>query len=157
MSFLDDIADFSSDSSDEEIETNNPPTKGTTNRPDIRSHIRDSHIRDSQIREPSSNIHRLSNLDETLRNMPYDENYSNMMRPGNSSQSGNSESSVNRVRFSDRPKSHNNSDKFKSKIKTLETKIDRLHKIIKIKTLETRDMKAKSKTILERASASASL
>ena len=135
MSFLKDIVNFPSDSSSDEEEFVAP--KRSLNR-------------NPSIREKPCTIHRLSNLDETLRNMPYNQNYNNMMHNGNSTQSSNSSQSVHRVRFNDTSTDDNNSNSIKNKIGELEDKINRLQKIIKIKTKENRDMKSKNKTFIDK-------
>ena len=102
MSFLKDIVNFPSDSSSDEEEFVAP--KRSLNR-------------NPSIREKPCTIHRLSNLDETLRNMPYNQNYNNMMHNGNSTQSSNSSQSVHRVRFSNTSTSNNNSNSMTNEIK----------------------------------------
>ena len=125
MSFLRDIVDFPSDSSSDEEDIS---PKGLRRNP--------------PIREKPDTIHRLSNLDETLRNMPYNQNYNTITHNGKSSQSSNSRTNLfHRVRFSDTSTSNNNSDSRTNEIKTLEDKISRLQKIIKIKTDENRKNK----------------
>ena len=94
MSFLKDIVDFPSDSSSDEEEFVAPKRSLSRNPP---------------IREKPGTIHRLSNLDETLRNMPYNQNYNTITHNGKSSQSSNSNQSVHRVRFNDKSTSNNNS------------------------------------------------
>ena len=133
MSFLKDIVEFPSDSSDDE-EFVAPKRSLSRNPP---------------IREKPGTVHRLSNLDETLRNMPYNQNYNNMMCNGNLSQSSNSSQSVHRVRFNDTSISNNNSDFMTNEIKKLEDKISRLQKIIKIKTDENRKIKSNYKKTIE--------
>ena len=134
MSFLKDIVDFPSDSSSDEEEFVAPKRSLSRNPP---------------IREKPGTIHRLSNLDETLRNMPYNQNYNTITHNGKSSQSSNSNQSVHRVRFNDTSTSNNNSDSRTNEIKKLEDKISRLQKIIKIKTDENRKIKSNYKKITE--------
>ena len=134
MSFLKGIVDFPSDSSSDEEEFVAPKRSLNRNPP---------------IREKPGTIHRLSNLDETLRNMPYNQNYNTITHNGNSSQSSDSSQSVHRVRFSDTSTSNNNSNCMTNEIKKLEDKISRLQKIIKIKTDENRKIKANYKKITE--------
>ena len=134
MSFLKDIVDFPSDSSSDEEEFVAPKRSLSRNPP---------------IREKPGTIHRLSNLDETLRNMPYNQNYNTITHNGKSSQSSNSNQSVHRVRFSDTSTSNNNSDSRTNEIKKLEDKISRLQKIIKIKTDENRKIKSNYKKTIE--------
>ena len=134
MSFLTDIVDFPSDSSSDEEELVAPKRSLSRNPP---------------IREKPGTIHRLSNLDETLRNMPYNQNYNTITHNGNSSQSSNSSQSVHRVRFSDTSTSNYNSNCMTNEIKKLEDKISRLQKIIKIKTDENRKIKSNYKKITE--------
>ena len=134
MSFLNDIVDFPSDSSSDEEEFVAPKRSLSRNPP---------------IREKPGTIHRLSNLNETIRNMPYNQNYNTMMHNGNSSQSSNSSRAVHRVRFSDTSTSNNNSNSMTNEIKKLEDKISRLQKIIKIKTDENRKIKSNYKKTIE--------
>lgn len=143
MSFLDNIADFSCDSSDEE-EFIEAPTITKKN---------------STVTRASGNIHRLSNITETLKNMSYNQDYNqdynNIVSFNNllSNNQQNNNLQNNNNTFSAMFESHNDAltkvNSQQLKIKQLNETSERLHKIIKIKTQESREVKEKCKTLLK--------
>ena len=153
MSFLnkkdiDAIADFSmSDSSDDEDIS---PTRNLNHKS----------CRNLPIRKPPINIHRLSNINDTLRNMPYSQNYTSII---DNNQTGHLSSS--NIRNSNRHNRNNNRNNnqgnnnhvnlqinkkyqdSQEEIKKLKAQIIRLQKVIDIKTKNYRDISDMNKKI----------